>query len=183
MNTLNPPCIGWRFGVVLFGTLMAALSAANEPSPTPTPRPGTLSDYASRVTLKESGAVDDSGRLLITTENLAVIARRGSLTEGAIVAGRVVRSGGPSPKDRAEWRKRYFDQHRAVAKLEKQRARIASEIDHLEDGRLTAAIMARLDRAEIELRSLDAEIRLERAELARIVREARRQGAEPEWFR
>jgi hypothetical protein len=183
MNRFNAPYIGWRAGVVLVAMLVASSAAPDEPSPTPSPRPGSLADYASRVTLDASLATDGSGRVLITTANLAEIAQRGSLTPGAIETDRLPESAGPSPKDRAVWRKRYLDQRRTVAALEKKRERIETEIDHLEDGRLTAAIMARIDRAENELRSLEAEIAQERDELARIVRDARLHGAEPGWFR
>ena len=44
-------------------------------------------------------------------------------------------------------------------------------------------VTARLERAESKLRHLDEEISREREELSRIVRDARRRGAEPGWFR
>jgi hypothetical protein len=43
--------------------------------------------------------------------------------------------------------------------------------------------MARLQQLEAKLLQLDRDIAGERARLARIVRDARRRGAEPGWFR
>jgi hypothetical protein len=48
---------------------------------------------------------------------------------------------------------------------------------------LTASVLARIDRYELELEALDADIRSERSALAHLVREARQHGAEPGWFR
>ncbi len=70
-----------------------------------------------------------------------------------------------------------------IAGVERRRSLLEVEIDRIEDGPLTAKNLARLDHAEAKARVLDDEIRRKRAELSRIVREARRHGAEPGWFR
>ena len=57
------------------------------------------------------------------------------------------------------------------------------EIDQIKNLSLTAKTMARLEQSEAKLRLVDNEIAAERAKLARIVRDARRRGAEPGWFR
>lgn len=184
MNTSYSTRIGRPLLAAVAAVLLAAAAlAADEPIRTPTPRPGTLADYARHVSLNASAAVDGSGEIRITSSNLAEIADRGSLTRGAVEAHRTAAGPGPPPADRDHWRGRYFEQRRVVAGFESKRARLTAEIDRLESGRLTAAIMARIDRAEVELRLLDKEVRNARLELARIVRDARRHGAEPGWFR
>jgi hypothetical protein len=184
MNTRNDsPSRRRSFVVASAIALIVAVAAAEGPSPRPTPGPGTLAGYAIGRTLKAPAAIDESGAIVITTTTLAEIAQRGTLTTGAVQAQRAIRVDEPSPKDRAAWRRRYFEQRRVVAALEQKRARVATQLDQLESGRLTAAIMARIDRAETELRLLDRGIRNEKLELARIVRDARRHGAEPGWFR
>jgi hypothetical protein len=184
MNTLHSSRIGRRHLAAVTTVLLAAAAlAADEPIRTPTPRPGTLADYASRVSLNAPAAVDGSGKITITSSNLAELAGRGGLTRGAVEAHRVAAGPGSPAADRDLWRERYFKQRRVVAGLESKRARLAAEIDRLESGRLTAAIMARIDRAETELRLLEREVRDAKTELGRIVRDARRHGAEPGWFR
>lgn len=184
MNTLHSSHFGRRSLAAVATVLFASAAlATDEPTRTPTPRPGTLADYARHVSLNASEAVDGSGEIRISSSNLTEIADRGSLTRGAVEAHRTSSSPGPPAESRDHWRDRYFEQRRVVAGLESRRARLAAEIDRLESGRLTAAIMARIDRAEIELRLLDEEARNAKLELARIVRDARRHGAEPGWFR
>jgi hypothetical protein len=70
-----------------------------------------------------------------------------------------------------------------IAELERRRGLLEIEVDHLENQRMTIKTLARLRNAEAKLQMLDRETSVERAELARIVREARRHGAEPGWFR
>lgn len=184
MNILHSTRIGRRLLAAVATVLLAAAArAADEPTRTPTPRPGTLADYARHVSLNASAAVDGSGEIRITSSNLTEIADRGSLTRGAVEAHRTGGQSTARSGDREHWRDRYFEQRRAVTALENKRARLAAEIDRLESGRLTAAIMARIDRGEVELRLLDDEVRMAKLELARIVRDARRHGAEPGWFR
>jgi hypothetical protein len=165
-------------------TLSLVGSAFAADAPSPKPRPGTLAEYARHVRLRSTGAAGASAGLTLDGAALAELARQGTLTLGAVAVG-------PSPPptaaataaDRERWRSRYLVQKRAIDGLERRRARLAAELDRLEDGRLSAAVMARIDRAEIELRSLDEDIRSERAELARLVHDARGHGAEPGWFR
>jgi len=162
--------------------LSGSASAADAPSPTP--RPGTLAEYASRVRLRSTGASGAPAGLTLDRAALAELARQGTLTLGAVAIGpSPPRATAATAADRERWRSRYLAQQRAVDGLERRRARLAAELDRLESGRLSAAVMARIDRAENGLRALDEDIRSERAELARIVRDARAHGAEPGWFR
>jgi hypothetical protein len=184
MNNLQSLRIARRLLAVVATVLFASAAlATDEPPRRPTPRRGTLADYARHVSLKASAVVDGSGEITITSSNLSEIAERGRLTRGAVEAHRTVSSPGSPDANRDHWRERYFKQRRVVTALENKRARLAAEIDRLESGRLTAAIMARIDRAEVELRLLEREVRDAKTELGRIVRDARRHGAEPGWFR
>ena len=161
----------------------AAWVAAERPTPTPAPRPGSLADYASRLTLNRSRAGDGADRLMITNENLEVFAAGAAMTLGSAPTNGAASAKQPDAAERARWRKAYQVQLKVIAGLERRRTLLEVEIDHIEDGGLTAKTMARLEQAEAKARILDEEIKHERGELARIVREARRHGAEPGWFR
>jgi hypothetical protein len=185
MDTLIPPRSKTsRQAVCVISVLAAAaLVAAENPTPTPAPRPGTLAAYASRVTLNRSRAGDGVDRLMITNNNLEVFAAGGAVTLGSVSTHSSAPATQPDAAERARWRKAYHKQRGVIAGLERRRNLLEVEIDHIEDGQLTAKNLARLDHAEAKARVLDGEIRRERGELSRIVREARRHGAEPGWFR
>ena len=162
---------------------VAASVAAENPTPIPPPRPGTLAAYACRITLDRSKAGSDAGRVMITNGNLAELAAAGAVTLGAAST-----RGAPPPKqpdaaERTHWRTAYRRQRQVITGLERRRALIEVEIDHIEDGGLTAKSLARLDRAKEKAQVLDEQIKRERGEFVRVVREARLHGAEPGWFR
>jgi hypothetical protein len=157
---------------------------AEEPVARATPPPGTLATYAKKISLNSSALRDDNGRLTLTNANMAEVCANGTIILGvAAVAARTPIKDEPDDADRARWRKIYFKQRDAITVLERRRALLELEIDHIEDGRLDVRGLARLERAEAKLRLLDQEIRDEHNKLARIIREARRHGAEPGWFR
>jgi len=166
-------------------SVLAAVSlvAAESPTPTPAPRPGSLAAYASRLTLNRSRAGAGADRLMITNDNLEVFAAGGAMTLGSAPTNGAAPTKQPDAAERARWRKAYHEQREVIAGLERRRTLLEVEIDRIEDGGLTAKNLARLDHAETKARVLDKEIKRERGELARIVREARRHGAEPGWFR
>jgi len=186
MNTptlISPRICLCAFGVV---TLVAVAHSvtANEPVARATPPPGALAAYAKKISLNSSALRDDSGRVTLTNANMAEVCANGTIILGvAAVATRTPIKDEPGDADRARWRKVYFKQRDVIAKLERRRALLELEIDHIEDGRLDVRGLALLERAEAKLRLLDQEIREEHIELAKIVREARRHGAEPGWFR
>jgi hypothetical protein len=70
-----------------------------------------------------------------------------------------------------------------ITRLERRRHGIEDRIDLIENQRVTARTLARLQEAKLDLRAVDEEIRQEKLELGRLIREARRRGAEPGWFR
>ncbi|MCK5438304.1 MAG: hypothetical protein KAI97_00090 [Gemmatimonadetes bacterium] len=166
-------------------SVLAAVSlvASESPTPTPAPRPGSLAAYASRLTLNRSRAGDGTDRLMITNDNLEVFAAGGAMTLGSAPTNGAASAKQPDTAERARWRKAYHEQRKVIAGLERRRTLLEVEIDRIEDGQLTAKNLARLDHAETKARVLDEEIKRERGELGRIVREARRHGAEPGWFR
>jgi len=185
MDILNLPqskSMCYAIGVISV-LAAAALVAAENPTPTPTPRPGSLAAYASHLTLNRSGAGDGADRLMITNDNLEVFAIGGAVTLGSVPTNGSAPATQANATERERWRKAFHVQRRVIAGVEKRRSLLEVEIDHIEDGPLTAKNLARLDHAEAKARVLDGEIRRERVELSRIVREARRHGAEPGWFR
>jgi hypothetical protein len=171
------------FAVLL---LVPPAAFAADPPPQPTPRPGTLGAYAEKITLRRSNLCNESGRLVLTNDNVATLGGKAAITLGAVPTSE---RKGQRPSDReiaaerSRWRTTHQRQRDVVAGLERRRERLEIEIDHLEDQRFTIKVAARLQTAEARLQQLDREIAVERAELARIVREARRHGAEPGWFR
>ena len=185
MDTLNLPqskSMCRAMGVISL-LAAAALVAAEHPTPAPTPRPGTLAAYARRITLDRSRAEDAADRVMITNDNLEVFAAGAAVTLGSPPTGSTAPTQQPDAAERARWRKAHHEQRKVIAGLERRRTLIEVEINHIEDGQLTTKNLARLDRAEAKAQSLDEEIKRERSELATIVREARRHGAEPGWFR
>jgi excinuclease UvrABC helicase subunit UvrB len=169
--------------MVVFAPVVA--SPADRP-PTPTPRPGTLGARAQTITLNRSALEGDRERVVLDNDAIARIGKNTSLTLGAIEPAKESRSqpaASTTTSERARWRAAHRKQSRVIIELERRRALLEIEVDHLENQRLTIKTMARIQNAEAKLRMLDREIAVERAELARIVREARRRGAEPGWFR
>jgi uncharacterized protein YqgV (UPF0045/DUF77 family) len=165
---------------------LTAATASPADTPTPTPRPGTLAAYASTTKLSRSSAADANGSVTLTNANLGEIAAEGSLTLGVATtdAGQRARSKAKgTDAERNRWRAAYSKQHEVIRGLGRRRAQLDIEIDHIEDQKLDVRTLARLERAKSKLRQLETQIEAERAELARIVREARRHGAEPGWFR
>jgi hypothetical protein len=182
MDNLNLPQSKSTCHAICVISVLAAASwvAAESPTPTPAPRPGSLAAYAGRITLNRSRAGDGADRLMITNDNLEMFAAGGAVTLGSASTNDAVPT---KPPDAAEWRKAYLKQRQVIAGIERRRTLLEVEIDHIEDGQLTATNLARLDRAKAKARVLEEEIKRERGELAKIVREARRHGAEPGWFR
>jgi len=186
MNTFTLSSLRRSQYIIGAATLLAAAHfvTAAEPVASATPEPGTLAAYAKTTTLKCTTLRDENGRLTLTNAKLAELGAQGTIILGAAtVAATTPIKGEPGAAVRTKWRKAYFRQRDTITALERRRALLEVEIDHIEDGRLDVRGLARLERAEAKLRLLEEEIRDERKELARIVREARRHGAEPDWFR
>ena len=184
---LYPSNASCRLMAVAFGLFCFAASfGSTADPPRPTPRPGSLGAYAKKISLNRSTLSDESGRVILTNNNIAGLAAAGSITLGTVAQpGRekAKSPGGADNAERSRWQAAHRKQHQVITALEKRRSQLETEINQIEDLGLTAKTMARLEQAESKLRHLDEEISREREELSRIVRDARRRGAEPGWFR
>ena len=172
--------------IVSSSVFFSPTTGSSADPPKPPPRPGTLGAYAQKVILDRSALGDPTGRVILTNDNVVGLAEGATITLGSVVTdgrGPSKSSAADDGAERTRWRNAHQKQQRVIADLEQRRSLIEIEISHLENQRLTPKIMARLDRTESELRHFDGEITRARAELARIVRDARRRGAEPGWFR
>jgi hypothetical protein len=159
---------------------------SSEPTPKPTPRPGTLGAYATEVTLDRSALKDGDGRVVLTNDSVTALAADGKIILGAVSTDRHRQAKSSSVADNAErarWQAAHHKQRQVIAALERRRSSLALQRDQIENLGLTAKTMARLQQLEAKLLQLDRDIAGERARLARIVRDARRRGAEPGWFR
>ncbi len=171
--------------VLSFALCSSGADPVSSPAPTPTPRPGTLAAYAQQVTLDRSHTSAPGEPLLVTTQDLAEIGAGGALSVGN--APSAIADPGPIPTPdpavRERWRRRYAAKSAVVHRLEARRAALQDDIRRLEGGRLTARSLARIDQTRSELASLEKELRSAREGLAVVVRAARKEGAEPGWFR
>ena len=180
--TSNTSCRFITVASLIFCRTTSIGSTAEPPSPTP--RPGSLAAYAEKVTLDRSALDVCEGRVILTNEGVTVLAADGSITLGTVKqADRKKAKSVANSSERSRWQAAHGKQREVIADLERRRSRLILEIDQINDLSLTAKTMARLEQSEAKLHLLDGEIAAERAELARIVRNARRRGAEPGWFR
>ena len=184
--TLTSPSSA-RFAFAAAALLVASTTTnAADPTPKPTPKPGTLGAYAKKITLDRSTLVEENGRVVLTNDNIVILGAGGSIIDGVVAT-----DGRRKPKpagvadnaERARWRAAYRKQRNEISSLERRRSQLLIEIDHLENQSLTIKTMARLQLLEAKLKHLERDIANERAELTRIVRDARKRGAEPGWFR
>jgi hypothetical protein len=181
----SPSSARFAFAATVLLVASTATNAA-DPKPKPTPKPGTLGAYAKKITLDRSTLGEENGRVILTNDNIVILGAGGSIIDGVVAT-----DGRRKPKpagvadnaERARWRAAYRKQRNEISSLEGRRSQLVIEIDLLENQSLTIKTMARLQRLETKLEQLDRDIASERTELARIVRDARKRGAEPGWFR
>ena len=173
----------WAVMVVFWNPVARAVEP---PSPTPVPRAGTLASLASTRSLARSPEADLSTPIVITDDNLA------ELADGAVVTmvsstvaefSEITVDAEEDPKTRERWRKKVLAQRKVIARAETKRDAVISEIDRLGRGRLDSRTLDRIAKAEVKLRAAEDEIKRAKAELSRIVGEARKEGAQPGWFR
>jgi len=190
--------------LAIFGVAMAA----EEPTPTPTPRPAggqSLTDIAKDKKLKGDSAGSSSGSIVITNENLADYASKGGLTTakptGKNAATRGVHAGtnvkiidsetSEESKRKHYWQQKYLQQLDRIATIKHQLEELDLEIPALwtdfyarddpmyRDG----VIKPKLDRSLKRRDDLAALLLEEEPKPAQIKEEARRDGAEPGWWR
>jgi hypothetical protein len=193
------------------GTLVlvgAGLVAGAEPTPTPTPRPAggqSLTDVAKDKKLKGDSKEGSGGQIVITNENLADYASKGGLTTAkpgaGQTSGRAIHTG-PSvsvldPKAAAAtermqyWQQRYMQQLERIATLKRMIADLDYEIPGMwrdfyawdDPAYRDGVIKPKLDAALKRRDSLEEQLRQEEPKLDQIKESARKEGAEPGWFR
>lgn len=196
-------------GIVVAGVLLlvgANASAETEPTPTPTPRPAggqSLNEVAKDKELNKEATGEADGSIVISNENLQDIAAKGSVTEVKSTTRKTAEgphAAGVEMVDpdalKAEQRKYYWQQLYAqqlskIASLRRQIQQLDSDIPGLwndfysrddpayRDGVIKPRLDASLERRE----QLEAELSREEPKLEQIKIDARRDGAEPGWFR
>lgn len=171
----------------VFSLVWTSVLPAAEPSdPRPTPRPGTLAAFADSRSLNRKPGTDETGVIVITDDNLDQLGRGASLTlmTSTIADPTAVEADRPADsKTREKWRKKTLVQSTAIARLEARRMDAEAELNRLERGKLDGRTLDRIAKVESKLQVIDVEIRSEKAQLSAIIREARKEGAQPGWFR
>ncbi len=194
-------------GVLLMFGAVAIAAEKPSPTPTPTPRPGggqSLTDVAKDKELKGDMAGTSGGSIVITNENLSDYASKGGLTTanpGKKPAARGVHAGAnvtvidsetsEENKRKHYWQQKYLQQLDRIASIKHQIEDLDLEIPSLwtdfyarddpmyRDG----VIKPKLDRSLKRRDDLAALLLEEEPKLAQIKEEARRDGAEPGWWR
>jgi hypothetical protein len=189
---------------LIFGASLAL--AADAPTPTPTPRPAggqSLSDLAKNKELK--GNDKDTGKgIVISNENLSEYAAKGGLTTaktGGTQEGRPAHSGTSvkvlDKNDSAAnermlfWQAKYRSQLERIAGLKRQIQILDHEIPGLwrdfyawdDPAYRDSVIKPRLDMALKRSDTLETQLVEAEAGLEQIKEDARKDGAEPGWFR
>jgi hypothetical protein len=170
--------------MIAFG--VTSTGAAVEPAPTPTPKAGSLAALAAGRQLQRGTAAHNESPIVITDHNLGRFADDAVvtlMTSTAADAAPVEPVAAVDPKLRQRWRTLVLRQRVVIAKLESKRRAVETEIDRLGRGRLDSKTLDRIEKAEAKLELVDAELARENTELSRMVRDARKQGAQPGWFR
>jgi hypothetical protein len=194
------------------GLLVAVPTVAvgAEPTPTPTPKKTakSLSDVAGDIKLNKDAA-SKSGGIVISNQNLGTYAGKGRITEvtkqNQSPQGRVLSegptAGGATEGQNADtaaaqerkqyWQATYQHQLDLIASIQKQIEFLDNEIPGLwrdfyswddpfyRDG----VIKPQLDEAMANRQQMEVDLREAQARLDEIEAEARRDGAEPGWFR
>ena len=163
--------------------LTAFCVTADEP---PASRPPTsLTELARHLRLRGAALSDDDGRITIDNETVATVAAAGRVTVGSGSSRPPATDWitEPNESDRALWRKRFERQQAKIAACERRLAAIDRDIGLLNRQRVTPRVLARLEAARAKRIGLEQDLREQRGELVRLIREARRHGAQPGWFR
>jgi len=174
------------FGCVLGLAWLSVAQAADSPPPKPTPKPGSLAALASTRSLNRLPDADGTGVIMITDDNLVLLGQGAALTVMTSTIADppdVEIDVQVDPKTHEKWRRKVLAQSSVIANLEARRDDAEAEINRMERGRLDGRTLDRIAKTETKLQTIDAEIKREKAKLSRIVREARKEGAQPGWFR
>jgi septal ring factor EnvC (AmiA/AmiB activator) len=148
------------------------------------------------MTIDRTAIEQSDGSMVITNDTVERLGELGVLTSGSYEVGSAEPSANrrgatdskTEAKRRTRWRRKVDEQRAQIAKVETELARVDAKIDSLEDaafagGRGAARIWARVEEAKRIRTIVESQLERERAKLAAIVREARKNGAQPGWFR
>jgi hypothetical protein len=188
-------------------------AAAADPTPTPSPTPAakgdtTLSDVAGGIKL-EPGAASSDGGIVISNENLPELAGKGHVTEvtrqgpqqgrreladvqgsGAAVQGRA-EGYAENMEQKQYWQAIYGQQLDLIRDLNEQIEILDYEIPGLwrdfyawdDPAYRDGVIKPKLDEALARRQKLEVDQQQAQAKLNEIKDQARREGAQPGWFR
>jgi len=192
-------CVTGALCCLALALLCAQAQRGDEPPSTTDVHAGRLAHVAANIELDRSAAGVEGGQIVITDHNLEAVAARGRLTAAPTAAwcsstGTTKQTRDSSTKladRRRMWRGRYRRQQVKVKAVEARLAALDRRLEALEDAAMSiggslrqwATARARLESARHERVELAERLGGERTELERIIREARREGAQPGWFR
>lgn len=189
--------------VALVGSMaFAETQATPTPGPTPTGKQ-TLTDVAKDKKLNKDAAGESSGPIVITNENLNDYASKGELTqikgsiknlaEGPHAAGVVMVDPEAHQAEQRKyyWQQLYAQQAAKIASLKRQIQQLDSDIPGLwndfysrdDPAYRDGVIKPRLDESLRKREELEEQLAREEPKLGQIKIEARRDGADPGWFR
>jgi len=182
------------------------------PTPTPvpkrTPAPRTIAEAARQAQVAKARD-PETGKIVISNQNLKELAKGGAVTtakpgsssgtgrEQVELGSREPGNAGPTASGastagrREYWVNRYTQQERLIESLEAQVEKLDAEIPALwnqfyawdDPAYRDGVIKPKLDRALENHKTVSEQLQTERPKLNQIREEARRDGAEPGWFR
>lgn len=192
----------------LFVLVAAAGFAEADPTPTPTPHPTptgkqTLTEVAKDKKLNKDAAGESGGPIVISNENLDDYASKGGLTEikgsiknlaeGPHAAGVVMVDPDAHEAEQRKyyWQQLYAQQLSRIASIKRQIQQLDRDIPGLwndfysrdDPAYRDGVIKPRLDDSLKKRQELEAQLAREEPKLGQIKEAARRDGAEPGWFR
>ena len=180
--------------------------AEADPTPTPGPTPTgkqTLNEVAKDKKLNKEAAGEKGGPIVITNENLDDYASQGELThikgsiknlaEGPHAAGVVMVDSETQQANQRKyyWQQLYAQQVSKIASLKRQIQQLDRDIPGLwndfysrdDPAYRDGVVKPKLDDSLKRREELEAQLAHEEPKLERIKIDARRDGAEPGWFR
>lgn len=193
-------------GICLMSAVTPVAHAESEPTPTPTPRPAggqSLTDVAKDTKLNTEAAGATDGSIVITNENLQEYASKGKVTEAKPAVNReAVGPNAPGvemvdPEEQQAlqrkyyWQGKYVQQLSKVQSLRRQIQQLDTDIPGLwndfysrdDPAYRDGVIKPKLDQALNRRKELEQQLAEAEPMLERIKIDARKDGAEPGWFR
>ncbi len=185
----------WTVAILLPAASQGAADSPRTPTPAPSPVTrgnASLAGYARHAPLRASPLQQgEDGGILITNDTVRELREGGSVTA---VSGPGAPTGSPTTTPshpaarRAYWRRCVDAQRRRIAAAADELAKADARVRALEDaalagGRGAVKRWAKVDEAKRRRLVIARHLRREREALGAVIRAARREGAEPGWFR